>query len=38
MFYCDKCRQEKELPITWSKNYGRCEICGETAECHNDSD
>lgn len=38
MFYCDICRKKKNLPWTGHRSYGRCEICGRQAVCHNDSD
>jgi hypothetical protein len=34
MFFCDKCRKEKEWPKGLMRSVGPCEICGKTAECH----
>lgn len=33
MFYCDDCAMENEWVISWTKSYGRCEICGRTDTC-----
>lgn len=34
MFYCDKCRIENKYPESIMVSYGRCEMCGDTAECN----
>lgn len=34
MFYCNKCKDEKGWPESWSKSYGKCEICDEVATCN----
>ena len=34
MFYCEKCRIEKDWPESITKSYGKCEICEDTCECH----
>ena len=35
MFYCNNCATENKWPETISKSFGRCESCGENAECNN---
>lgn len=34
MFYCEPCRVEKNWPESFMGSYGKCEICGEVADCH----
>lgn len=34
MFYCDKCAEKRKWPKTWFKSNGRCEVCGNMAECN----
>lgn len=38
MFYCEPCRVQHSWPQglggPFSMSHGRCEICGQTAECH----
>ena len=34
MFYCSKCALERDWPQSIFCSYGKCEICGETAECN----
>lgn len=34
MFYCKKCKEEKDWPSgCGTESFGNCEICGETAVC-----
>lgn len=34
MFYCETCKEKNKYPESIMVSYGRCEICGETAECY----
>lgn len=34
MFYCNKCAEKYEYSETMSKSIGKCECCGEEAECN----
>lgn len=34
MFYCEDCRIRTGWPTAFVMSYGRCEICGRTAECY----
>lgn len=37
MFYCDPCGRQRNWPaddLLIPTSYGRCEICGKTAECN----
>ena len=34
MFYCEKCRAEKDWPHGVLRSSGRCECCDEPALCH----
>ena len=34
MFYCEDCKEKNKYPESIRVSYGRCEICGETAECY----
>ncbi len=34
MFFCDDCEQEYQLPISISRSYGRCEMCGNPGMCY----
>jgi hypothetical protein len=34
MFYCDSCRKKHDYPISMSRSYGVCELCGRTAPCN----
>ena len=34
MFYCEKCREQHNYRKSIVKSQGRCEICGDTALCH----
>lgn len=34
MFFCEKCRVRNKWFTSFGQSYGRCEICGKTAECH----
>lgn len=34
MFYCESCRKKKGYPESMNKSYGKCEICGNQAVCH----
>lgn len=33
MFYCEKCRTEREWPESMVQSRGRCEVCGVVATC-----
>lgn len=33
MFYCKDCREKNAWPEGLGRSYGRCEVCGKTAEC-----
>jgi len=34
MYYCKKCRINNNWPQTLATSHGRCEICGDTANCN----
>jgi hypothetical protein len=34
MFYCEPCRKARAWPQSFSGSYGKCEICGRRAVCH----
>lgn len=35
MFVCDPCHKESQCDwVHLSGSYGRCEICGKSASCH----
>ncbi len=34
MFYCQECQEASKWPISISKSFGKCEICGKRAECN----
>lgn len=33
MFYCETCRKERNWPDSFSQSSGKCEICGNRANC-----
>ena len=33
MFYCEKCGIYNSWPITLSRSFGPCEMCGRVAAC-----
>lgn len=35
MFYCEKCRQEKDWPKSFATSFGNCELCGDQVSCYN---
>lgn len=35
MFYCEKCRQERDWPKSLMRSRGPCELCGQTESCYN---
>jgi hypothetical protein len=34
MFYCDACRKRNEWPEGYMFSRGKCEVCGNVADCH----
>lgn len=34
MFYCEACREKNDWPDSIMTSRGRCEVCGETANCY----
>ncbi len=34
MFFCVKCEVKNGWPNSIFKSYGRCEMCGKSAECN----
>jgi hypothetical protein len=34
MFYCSKCAEENDYPITFINSYGECEICRKVTLCN----
>ena len=34
MFFCEKCRKDRDWPSSISRSYGRCEMCEQSAPCH----
>lgn len=34
MFYCKRCQEKNSWPEGLGRSYGRCEVCGKTAECY----
>jgi hypothetical protein len=35
MFFCEKCRKERNWPESLFKSFGSCEVCGNSAQpCH----
>ncbi len=34
MFYCDPCAQKNNWPESFSRSFGKCEVCGERAPCY----
>ena len=33
MFFCDKCAEKRDWPESFSKSYGKCEICDNVTVC-----
>ncbi len=33
MFYCKPCGEKNKWPVYGRDSYGKCEVCGETANC-----
>lgn len=34
MFFCNECANKKGWPQSFSRSRGRCEVCGEIADCN----
>lgn len=34
MFFCGKCEKKNDWPNSIFKSFGRCEVCGKSAECN----
>lgn len=34
MFYCNKCADYFNYPISFFKSYGKCELCGKVNNCN----
>jgi hypothetical protein len=34
MFYCNPCAEEQDWPLSFSKSFGACEMCGKVKACN----